>query len=87
MVMNGAVSAAVVFLINYYLNLSVDKNNQKIYHLIPDNQMTGYKISSTIKSFITEHNRICEQLISYNKFWSKLYTVFILTIIPMNLCL
>jgi hypothetical protein len=47
--MNGAISAAVVFLINYYLNLRVDKNNQKIYRLIFDNQMTGYQISSTIK--------------------------------------
>ncbi len=83
--MNGAISAAVVFLINYYLNLRVDKNNQKIYRLIFDNQMTGYQISSTIKWLITEQNRICEQLISYNKFWSKLYIVFIMTIIPMNL--
>ncbi len=87
MVMNGAISAAIVFLINYYLNLRVEKNNQKIYRLIFDNQMTGYQISSTIKSFITKHNRICEQLISYNKFWSKLYFVFIMTIIPANLCL
>jgi hypothetical protein len=79
---------AAVFgcLVTYFLKLRAEKVNRSINELILNNRLIGHQISTTLKPFIYEHNRVCVQLSNYDKFWSKLYFYLVFTIIPINLC-
>ncbi len=76
-----------VYLITYYFRLRAENVNKIMNDLIINDQLSGHQISSAVKEFISKHNQICAQLWSYDKFWKKLYLSFVLTMIPMNLCL
>ena len=42
-------------------------------------------LNKTIYRFLSQHNELCQTLYLYNMFWSKLYLIILLTIIPSNL--
>ena len=46
-----------------------------------------HRLYTAINVFIIEHNMYCRELYLINKFWSKIYFMFIITIIPVNLLL
>jgi hypothetical protein len=43
--------------------------------------------SRKVNKLLCEHNRICGQIIDYNKFWKNFYFTINYTLIPMNLML
>ena len=44
-----------------------------------------FDLHKDIKRFIEEHNDFCRLFHLYNKFWSRVYLTFFLTLIPLNL--
>jgi hypothetical protein len=60
----------------YFNNSLITKSSHKIF--------TELKL---INNIIEEHNIICNQIISYNKFWKTYYSAFMYTLIPINLML
>ena len=63
-------------------NVIIRINRKFENHLKAENS-----IYMNTKIFIEEHNKYCQLLESYNKFWSKIYLILILNVIPMNLLL
>jgi len=83
---NSLTTLTFVCLLSYYFNLKANKINRNLNVLLNSNKLSSYQVSIAAKSFISEHNQICFQISSFNKFWKKLYFIFVFTVIPMNLC-
>jgi len=83
---NSLITTTFVYLISYYFNLKTNKMNRNLNVLLNSKRLNSYQVSITVKSFIFEHNQICVQISSFNKFWKKLYLIFVFTVIPMSLC-
>ena len=78
-----AVLAGVVMI---YMGILIMKTlNRKMENIFTKKKQNNIKIHKSIKQFIEEHNDFCQLYNDYNKFWSKLYLAFVLTIIPLNL--
>ena len=83
-----ALSSVVLFLI--LGTLSLKKINSKITNLFHKNVVLFQRsqrnyIQRSVNQFIEEHNEFCHTFLEYNRFWSKVYLVFLLTIFPNNL--
>ena len=80
-------SAAVI---GFAGNLLIAKINSKICYVFDGNVLLFQKslnihIHKSVKQFTEEHNQFCRTLSEYNRFWSRLYFAFLLTLIPINL--
>ena len=76
------------FIICYYLNLKFKAFKRKICDITdrfrkhPEAMTT---CSKTFKAIIRDINKICNEIIIYNKFWRKYYFALNYTLIPINL--
>ncbi len=83
-VINGFLTMAIVYIIQYYLHLKIRNMNQNIANLLKKKKINSIE---SIKSALFEHNGICEEISDLNKISESLYFTFIFVMIPINLLL
>jgi len=81
-VVNSYIVVAFMYFIQLYINLKAQKVNESM-KTFETNSHTN--ISIITNSFLVEHNQICLEIHNINKFWKKLYSNFVYTMIPFNL--
>jgi len=65
--------------INDQLNIISKQKSEKI--------LNDLKRAKRISQIIIDHNKLCRQVLDYNKFWQKYYVNTIFCVFPINLCL
>ena len=91
-IIDTLISIISIFVISYpnimFLN-NINKNFIKFFNNQESKLDKIINISRirSIKQFILDHNKFCQTLNDYNRFWSQIYLWVVLTMLPINLML
>ena len=82
------IASLFFYLIFYFIKLRSERLNERLQNLLANSgHVDSVRLARMADQLIEQHNSICRQTKSFNKFWSKYLLYILISLMPLNLFL